>query len=224
MLIAPGATILWDLAAFTGLDLSPNISLTTLVNQPATQSTGARVIPFDADNSVLLQRITGVGFSSVVGSIMPPPSPVTPALSSHDQGLIKVWIMMGAMDNNGAVQAPQAPPSKQYTRNAFLNDNTGRFDTGRNFSRDGHGDSGIGYGDKKTDRHGSYFQFDRHKYHLPLSISMTQMPTTTALHLWFPSPRRHPAHGPSLRRLPVKRRADEQIHLRRVLHQCRHIR
>jgi CHRD domain-containing protein len=108
-------------AAFTGLDLSPNTSYTTLVNQPATQSTGARVIPFDADNSVLLQRITGVGFSSVVGSVMPPPSLVTPALSSHDQGLIKVWIIMGAMDNNGAVQAPQAPPSKQYTRNTFLN-------------------------------------------------------------------------------------------------------
>jgi mono/diheme cytochrome c family protein len=108
-------------AAFTGMLLSPADSYAGLVNRPATQSTGARVVPFDADNSVLLQRITGAGFSSVVGSQMPPPESSLAALSARDQDLIKTWINMGAIDESGVVQSPSPIPSRQYTRNAFLN-------------------------------------------------------------------------------------------------------
>jgi hypothetical protein len=110
------------LAAFSGLDLSPKTSYASLVNQPATRSTGARVIPFDADNSVLFQRITGVGFSAIAGPQMPPPGQTVPLLSSREQNLIKVWINSGAMDENGAVRTAQPIPSRQYARNAFLND------------------------------------------------------------------------------------------------------
>jgi len=105
-------------AGFTGLFLRPADSYGTLVNKPAVQSTGMRVLPFDADNSVLYQRTAGIGFASIVGERMPLEAP---ALSQHNQDLIKTWITMGAMDDNGVAQTPQTPPTRTYTRQAFLN-------------------------------------------------------------------------------------------------------
>jgi hypothetical protein len=101
--------------------LSPADSYAGLVNQAATQSTGARVVPFDADNSVLMQRISGTGFAAVVGSPMPPDYSSLPALPTRDKDIIKVWINMGAIDETGADKSPQPIPFRQYTRNAFLN-------------------------------------------------------------------------------------------------------
>jgi hypothetical protein len=105
-------------AAFTGLFLTPGDSYSRLVNQPAVQSTGLRVLPFDADNSVLFQRTAGVGFAAVVGERMPLESPV---LEQRDIDLIRIWIIMGAMDDNGVAPAPQTPPARDFTRQAFLN-------------------------------------------------------------------------------------------------------
>jgi mono/diheme cytochrome c family protein len=107
-------------AVFVGLKLTPADSYASLVNQPATQSTGARVVPFDADNSVLLQRITGVGFSTIVGLPMPPDYSHLPPLSTRDQDLIRTWINMGAIDESGAAPFLQPIPSRTYKRNAFL--------------------------------------------------------------------------------------------------------
>ncbi len=108
-------------ASFTGLLLLSADSYASLVNRPAAQSTGARVVPSDANNSVLFQRITGTGFSSVVGSLMPPPESRLPALSQRDQDLIKTWINMGAIDDKGVVQTPSPIPARQSIRNTFLN-------------------------------------------------------------------------------------------------------
>jgi hypothetical protein len=108
-------------SGFTGLILFPAESYGNLVNRAATQSTGSRVVPFDADNSVLYQRLSGVGFAAVVGRKMPPLGPSRPVPSLRDLNLIKAWINSGAMDDNGAIQAPQPTPFRQYTRNAFLN-------------------------------------------------------------------------------------------------------
>jgi CHRD domain-containing protein len=108
-------------AAFVGLKLTPADSLTSLVNQPATESTGARVVPFDADNSVLLQRITGAGFSAIVGLQMPPDYSSLPALATRDQDIIKVWINMGAIDDSGALPQPAAVPPTLFSRRTFLN-------------------------------------------------------------------------------------------------------
>ncbi len=105
-------------AAFTGLILTPADSLVTLVNKPAVQSTGMRVLPFDADNSVLYQRTAGIGFASVVGERMPLE---TPPIDQKDLDLIKTWINMGAMDDNGVAQTPQTPADRTFTREAFLN-------------------------------------------------------------------------------------------------------
>lgn len=105
-------------AGFTGLFLRPADSFGTLVNKPAVQSTGMRVLPFDADNSVLYQRTAGIGFASIVGERMPLEAP---ALSQRNQDLIKTWINMGAMDDNGVAQTPQTPPDRTFTREAFLN-------------------------------------------------------------------------------------------------------
>jgi hypothetical protein len=104
-------------AAFTGLILTPADSYGTLVNKPAVQSTGMRVLPFNADNSVLYQRTAGIGFASVVGERMPLE---TPPIDQKDLDLIKTWINMGAMDDNGVAQAPQTPLDRTFTREAFL--------------------------------------------------------------------------------------------------------
>jgi hypothetical protein len=42
--------------------------------------------------------------------------------TDRDQNLLKAWINMGAIDNDGVSQQPQTVPSRQYSRNAFLND------------------------------------------------------------------------------------------------------
>jgi hypothetical protein len=108
-------------ASFTGLLLLSANSYTTLVNKPAFRSTGVRVVPSDANNSVLLQRIAGTGPASVVGSQMPPPESKRPALSQRDQDIIKTWINMAAIDDSGAVKTPSAQPVRQFIREAFLN-------------------------------------------------------------------------------------------------------
>jgi hypothetical protein len=52
---------------------------------------------------------------------MPPDYSSLPALSTRDQDLIKSWIIMGAIDENGVVQSAVPIPTLQYTRNSFLN-------------------------------------------------------------------------------------------------------
>jgi hypothetical protein len=104
-------------AGFTGLFLRPADSYRTLVNTPAVQSYGVRVLPFDRDNSVLYQRTAGVGFAAVVGERMPFAGPPLP---QRELDLIKTWIMMGAMDDNGVAQSPQTLPPRQFIREAFL--------------------------------------------------------------------------------------------------------
>jgi hypothetical protein len=79
-------------------------------------------VPFDADNSVLFQRISGTGFAAIVGPQMPPPGAAFSLLTSRDQNLIKAWINSGAMDDNGAVQSAQQVPPRQIARSTFLND------------------------------------------------------------------------------------------------------
>lgn len=73
------------------LDLTEQNSYASLVNQPATQSAGTRVIPVDSTNSVLYKRITGDGLA-----LMPQGGP---ALSANNQNIIKLWINTGAANN-----------------------------------------------------------------------------------------------------------------------------
>jgi hypothetical protein len=82
-------------AQFTYLFLSAPYSFYSLVNQLATQSTGARVIPFDAANSFLFKKTTGNGLTAGV-SRMPPGGPF---LSDAEEDLIRIWITMGALNN-----------------------------------------------------------------------------------------------------------------------------
>ena len=105
-------------AGFTDLSLRPADSYAALVNVPAVQSTGVRVLPGDAENSVLYQRVAGFGFASVVGERMPLEAP---ALAQSEIDLIKTWINEGARDDSGVSPAPQTPPDRTFTRGAFLN-------------------------------------------------------------------------------------------------------
>jgi hypothetical protein len=62
------------------------------VNQLATQSTGTRVIPFDAADSVLYRRLAGIGLAQ-----MPLDGP--PYLPLRGINIIKTWINMGARND-----------------------------------------------------------------------------------------------------------------------------
>jgi len=78
--------------ATTGLDLTAGVNYSLLFNQPSVAqpglAAGVRVLPRDANNSVLYQRISG---------IVTPQMPLDAApLSTADQALIKRWIDDGA--------------------------------------------------------------------------------------------------------------------------------
>jgi hypothetical protein len=81
-------------ATGTGLFLTSGESYGRLVSQASTASTpaGTRVIPFNADQSILYKRISG----ATVGAQMPLGGPL---LSSHDKDLIHTWIDMGALND-----------------------------------------------------------------------------------------------------------------------------
>jgi hypothetical protein len=82
-------------AQFTYLFLASPYSFYSLVNQPATQSSGIRVIPYDATGSFLLSKTTGNGLPAGV-SRMPPGGPF---LSDAEENLIRTWIIMGALND-----------------------------------------------------------------------------------------------------------------------------
>lgn len=82
-------------AQFTYLFLAAPYSFYSLVNQPATQSSGIRVIPYDAAGSFLLSKTTGDGLPAGV-SRMPPGGPF---LSDAEENLIRTWINMGALND-----------------------------------------------------------------------------------------------------------------------------
>ncbi|HET7317941.1 MAG TPA: CHRD domain-containing protein [Nitrospirota bacterium] len=82
-------------AQFTYLFLAAPYSFYSLVNQPATQSSGIRVIPYDAAGSFLLSKTTGNGLPAGV-SRMPPGGPF---LSDTEENLIRTWIIMGALND-----------------------------------------------------------------------------------------------------------------------------
>jgi mono/diheme cytochrome c family protein len=83
------------------LPLTSGVSYNNLINQPSTRTgtppSGTLVIPYDSANSVLYQRISGVGLPSGENT-MPPPSTGN-TLSSSDQNTIKNWIDQGAQNN-----------------------------------------------------------------------------------------------------------------------------
>ncbi|HEX9113856.1 MAG TPA: CHRD domain-containing protein, partial [Nitrospirota bacterium] len=101
-------------AGAAGLALNKTSSYSRLVNQPAAQTSGVRVVPFDATGSVLYRRVSGTGFAGV--SRMPPNGPY---LSAADDGLLKTWISMGAIDDNG-VSPNSTVQGTQFTRRAYL--------------------------------------------------------------------------------------------------------
>jgi mono/diheme cytochrome c family protein len=103
-------------SAAAGLPLDRTNSYAPLVNQPARQSSGTRVIPFDAANSVLFRRISGIGFT---GTLQMPPNG---QLSAREVKLIEVWINMGALDDNGVPPNLPVFQGALLTLRAFLND------------------------------------------------------------------------------------------------------
>ena len=74
------------------MSLAAGSAIGDLVSQPAVTTTGTRVIPGDSANSVLFKKVSG----TTAGPQMPLGGAPLPAFS---QGLIKVWIDMGAANN-----------------------------------------------------------------------------------------------------------------------------
>jgi len=83
------------------LFLTSGVSYNNLVNQPSTRTgtppSGTLVIPYDSANSVLYQRISGVGLPSGENTMPPPSTGIT--LSTSDQNTIRNWIDQGAQNN-----------------------------------------------------------------------------------------------------------------------------
>jgi Cytochrome P460 len=77
------------------LHLTSDASYTVLVNQPATKTTGTLVVPGDSVNSVLYQRVSGIGLSAGTARMPFGKGP----LSSGNQNIIKIWIDQGAKNN-----------------------------------------------------------------------------------------------------------------------------
>ncbi|MGA1871398.1 MAG: PQQ-dependent sugar dehydrogenase [bacterium] len=73
------------------LPLISGTSYNNLVNKPATRSSGMRVIPFNASESVLYRRIIADGLGQM------PPGAF--ALSKENQSAIRIWIDEGALNN-----------------------------------------------------------------------------------------------------------------------------
>ncbi|MBI4691010.1 MAG: hypothetical protein HY754_12225 [Nitrospirae bacterium] len=81
------------------LILTSGVSYNNLVNQPSARTgnppSGTRVVPYDSANSVLYQRISGIGLPAGESTM-----PLGGALlSDSDQSLIKTWIDQGASNN-----------------------------------------------------------------------------------------------------------------------------
>ena len=74
------------------LNLSPNVSYNNLVNINASGYAGKRVVPNDADNSILFKKVDGSG---AYGSNMP----LGGNLSATQINIIKQWIDEGAQNN-----------------------------------------------------------------------------------------------------------------------------
>lgn len=80
---------------FNGLDLSPEVSYTNLVNARSSQSTGRiQVIPTDPENSYLIHKLEGR--STMAGVRMPINGPY---LTDGQVRVIRRWIEMGAPNN-----------------------------------------------------------------------------------------------------------------------------
>jgi cytochrome P460 len=77
------------------LHLTSDASYTVLVNQPATKTTGTLVVPGDSVNSVLYQRVSGIGLPAGAARMPFGKGP----LSSGNQNIIKTWIDQGANNN-----------------------------------------------------------------------------------------------------------------------------
>lgn len=83
--------------ASTFLILTDDVAYANLVNKSSTQTTGGGllVVPSDSANSVLYQRVSGVGLDPTEQT-MPQNGSL---LSSDKQTLIKTWIDEGALNN-----------------------------------------------------------------------------------------------------------------------------
>jgi cytochrome P460 len=77
------------------LQLTSDASYTALVNQPAPKTTGTLVVPGDSVNSVLYQRVSGIGLPAGTARMPFGKGP----LSSGNQNIIKIWIDQGANNN-----------------------------------------------------------------------------------------------------------------------------
>ncbi|MGA1842920.1 MAG: PASTA domain-containing protein [bacterium] len=87
------------LGGFAGfLSLESGVSYNTLVNVGATRTGTAssiRVIPFNSADSVLYQRVSGIGLPPTEDRMPPGGAPLNP----QGQGIIKTWIDEGALNN-----------------------------------------------------------------------------------------------------------------------------
>ncbi len=77
------------------LHLTSDASYTALVNQPASKTTGTLVVPGDSVNSVLYQRVSGIGLPAGTARMPLGKGP----FSSSNQLIIKIWIDQGANNN-----------------------------------------------------------------------------------------------------------------------------
>jgi hypothetical protein len=83
-----------SVSASANLDLSTGSAYESIVDVPSTQIPSIfRVVPEDADNSYLYQKITGA--SGIDGEVMPR----TGSLNQTEKDIITNWINQGAKDN-----------------------------------------------------------------------------------------------------------------------------
>jgi hypothetical protein len=79
-----------------GLNLRPEVGYAQLVNMPAPQKPGAiRVIPGDAENSYLVQKLDGT--PGIIGQRMP--RNAGPFVTEGQMLIIRRWINQGAQNN-----------------------------------------------------------------------------------------------------------------------------
>jgi len=74
----------------TGLDLSPEVAYSNLINQPSNSSTSIRVVPFDAEQSYLYRVLDGTN-----APLMPPGN----RLSQVTIDSVAAWINRGASES-----------------------------------------------------------------------------------------------------------------------------